>query len=55
MSVLAGADYPADTDITVMGGRVLRVNAGLALAYRDDRPVVKLRGISIMGVPLPNA
>jgi hypothetical protein len=46
---------PVDPDLPVMGGRTLRVNAGLELAYRDERPVVKLRGISIMGVPLPNA
>ena len=31
------------------------VNAGIELAYRDERPVVKLRGVSIMGVPVPNA
>jgi hypothetical protein len=46
---------PVDQDFPVMGGRTLRVNAGLELAYRDDRPVVKLRGVSIMGVPVPNA
>lgn len=46
---------PMDPDMPVMGGRILRVNAGLELAYRDERPIVKLRGISIMGVPLPNA
>lgn len=46
---------PVDPDMPVMGGRTLRVNAGLELAYRDNRPVVKLRGVSIMGVPLPNA
>jgi hypothetical protein len=46
---------PVDPDMPVMGGRTLRLNAGLELAYRDDRPVVKLRGVSIMGVPVPNA
>jgi len=29
--------------------------AGVELAYRNGRPVVVLKGISIMGVPLPNA
>jgi hypothetical protein len=38
-----------------MGGRILRVNAGLELAYREEHPVVRLRGVSLMGVPLPNA
>jgi hypothetical protein len=46
---------PVDPDFPIMGGRILRVNAGLELAYRDNRPIVKLRGVSIMGVPIPNA
>lgn len=46
---------PVDPDMPVMGGKTLRVNAGLELAYRDGKPVVKLRGVSIMGVPVPNA
>lgn len=46
---------PVDPDMPVMGGKTLRVNAGLELAYRNDRPIVKLRGVSIMGVPIPNA
>ena len=39
----------------VMGGRTLRVNAGVEIGYREDRPIVKLRGVSVMGVPIPNA
>ena len=46
---------PVDPDFPVMGGRILRVNAGLELAYREERPIVRLRGVSLMGVPLPNA
>lgn len=46
---------PVDPDMPVMGGKTLRINAGIEMAYRDDRPVVKLRGISIMGVPVPKA
>lgn len=46
---------PMDPDFPLMGGKILRVNAGLELAYREGHPVVKLRGISVMGVPLPNA
>lgn len=46
---------PVDPDMPVMGGRTLRVNAGIEMAFRNDRPVVKLRGVSIMGVPVPNA
>ena len=46
---------PVDPDMPVLGGRILRVNAGIEVAYREERPVVKLRGISVMGVPVPNA
>lgn len=46
---------PIDEDFPVLGGQILKVRAGLELAYQDRRPVVVLRGISVMGVPLPNA
>lgn len=46
---------PLDPDFPVLGGKTLRVNAGLELDYRDSRPVVILRGVSVMGVPIPNA
>ncbi len=42
-------------DFPVMAGRTIRVNAGLELSYADGRPIVRLRGVSIMGVPVPNA
>jgi hypothetical protein len=38
-----------------MGGRILRVNAGLELGYAQGRPRVILKGVSVMGVPIPNA
>ncbi len=46
---------PMDPDFPVLGGKTLRVNAGLELAYRDAGPVVVLKGVSVMGVPIPNA
>lgn len=46
---------PVDPDMPVMGGKTLRVNAGLELDYRNTKPVVILRGVSVMGVPIPNA
>ncbi|WP_084312125.1 arginine N-succinyltransferase [Desulfobulbus elongatus] len=46
---------PLDPDFPVMGGKILKVRAGAELAFRNGRPVVVLRGISVMGVPLPNA
>ena len=46
---------PIDPDFPILGGRTLRVAAGLELAYGDGRPSVILRGVSLWGVPIPNA
>jgi len=46
---------PVDEDFPILGGQTLKVRAGLELAYRSNRPIVILKGVSIMGVPIPNA
>ena len=46
---------PLDPSVPLLGGRTLRINAGLELAYEQGRPVAILKGVSVMGVPLPNA
>ena len=46
---------PLDEDFPLLGGKTLKVTAGLELAYKDKKPIVALRGISIWGVPIPNA
>ena len=46
---------PVDEDFPIMGGKILKVRAGMELAYRDNRPIAVLKGVSIMGVPIPNA
>jgi hypothetical protein len=46
---------PLDPDFPVMGGKTLKLSAGLELAYSNQRPIVILKGVSIMGVPVPNA
>jgi len=46
---------PMDEDFPVLGGKVLKVRAGMELAYRDGRPIVVLKGLTLMGVPMPNA
>ena len=46
---------PLDPDFPLLGGKTLRVNAGVEMAYREGRPVVILKGVSLMGVPIPNA
>lgn len=44
-----------DPDFPFLGGKTLKVNAGIELAFRDERPVVVLKGVSVWGVPVPNA
>ncbi|MGB3225291.1 MAG: arginine N-succinyltransferase [Desulforhopalus sp.] len=46
---------PLDPDLPMVGGQILRVKAGTELAYREGKPVIKFKGISLMGVPVPNA
>ncbi len=46
---------PVDPDFPLLGGKTLRVRGGAELAFRQGRPVVKLKGISLMGVPMPNS
>ena len=46
---------PVDPDFPVLGGKTLRARAGVEVAYREGRPVVRIRGVSLMGVPMPNA
>jgi hypothetical protein len=46
---------PLPPDFPLFGGQTLRVNAGLQLAYTSECPVVVLQGVSVMGVPIPNA
>ncbi|MCG8488087.1 MAG: hypothetical protein MI756_11525 [Chromatiales bacterium] len=46
---------PVDPDFPILGGKTLRVSTGMELAFRDAKPVVILKGVSIMGVPIPNA
>ncbi len=47
---------PIPEDFPVMPGQILRVSAGLEVRLDKSRkPVVSLKGVSIMGVPIPNA
>jgi len=46
---------PVDEDFPIMGGKILKVRAGVEIAYRNKKPIVVIKGVSIMGVPLPNA
>ena len=46
---------PMDEDFPLLGGKTIKVQAGLELSYADGKPIVMLKGVSIFGVPLPNA
>jgi arginine N-succinyltransferase len=47
---------PVPQDFPIMPGQTVRVNAGLEVWLNDvGQPVVVLRGVSVMGVPVPNA
>lgn len=47
---------PIPRDFPVMAGEILRVNAGLDIHLdANRRPSVSLVGVSLMGVPIPNA
>lgn len=46
---------PVNDEMPLVGGKMLKLNFGLALSYADGKPVVAMRGISIGGIPLPGA
>ena len=46
---------PLEEDFPVLGGKTLRLNAGIGMAYEQEKPIIILKGVSIMGVPIPNA
>lgn len=46
---------PIDENFPVFGGKTLKLSAGLEMSYRGERPVIVFRGISLWGVPVPNA
>lgn len=46
---------PFDADFPILGGKTLKVNAGVKLSYANDRPIVVLKGVTVWGVIIPNA
>jgi hypothetical protein len=52
--VSAKALIPLDPDMPFFGGKVLKISAGMALGFKNGRPQVILRGVSVWGVPVPN-
>lgn len=46
---------PVDNDMPILGGKTLRLTCGVTLRHEAGKPVVILRGVSIGGIPIPNA
>ncbi len=46
---------PMDPEFPVVGGKTLKISAGVELSYKNGKPTVILRGVSLWGVPIPNA
>jgi len=46
---------PVPPDFPVMPGRIVRVRGGAEVAFAGGRPSVVIKGVSLMGVPVPNA
>ncbi len=44
-----------DPDFPFLGGKTLKVNAGTELGFHNTKPIVILKGVSVWGVPIPNA
>jgi len=46
---------PLDPEFPLFGGKTLKLTAGMEMRYAEGRPVIILKGVSIWGVPMPNA
>jgi hypothetical protein len=46
---------PMDEDFPFFGGKLLKARAGIEFRYAQEKPVLVLKGVSVMGVPVPNA
>jgi hypothetical protein len=46
---------PLDEDFPVLGGKTLKISAGIELSFANERPIIKLKGVSVMGIPIPDA
>ncbi|MBN2332801.1 MAG: arginine N-succinyltransferase [Deltaproteobacteria bacterium] len=46
---------PVEEDFPLLGGKTIKATAGLELATKNGQLTIALKGISIWGVPVPNA
>lgn len=47
--------FRVDEDFPIFAGELIRIRAGLRVAFKKGKPVVALKGVTIMGVPVPNS
>lgn len=52
--VSARLRIPMDPDFPFFGGKTLKARAGVEIKFEQQRPIVVLKGVSVMGVPVPN-
>lgn len=46
---------PVEDEVPVLGGKTFRIHMGLAIRYEGEKPYVALKGVSLGGIPMPNA
>lgn len=46
---------PLDPEFPILGGKTLKLTAGAEMRIAEGHPVVILKGVSLWGVPMPNA
>lgn len=46
---------PLDPGFPLLGGKTVKLTAGMEMRFANHRPVMILKGVSVWGVPLPNA
>ncbi len=44
-----------DPDFPFIGGKTLKVSSGTELSYANNQPSVVMKGVSVWGIPIPNA
>jgi hypothetical protein len=46
---------PVDEEVPLLGGKTLKIHMGLTVSYEGSNPIIALKGVSLGGIPLPNA
>jgi hypothetical protein len=46
---------PVDDEVPVLGGKRIKLHMGLTVHYEGKKPTIALKGVSLGGIPLPNA